>query len=275
MKNMVLFLLVFLAFALWLAVSFGVRDMFRAYTPNNVAETTVAGHVGEEQKRKVGCKEPPSFSGEQDMFSEWLFSIEKSIKALKPDDAVAFVGSYLEGDAKKWFMNLCTDRKMPASWNLFKEQLISAFKSEHDDEQNRLLLSSYASRATLETYITDCFLAKDVDELAKSALCVTGLSDSQVKRDVRRAHPKTLQDAIRAARTSYEDFTSRYACSFLKCSWWKASSVEKEGHTAFSRGKTSLNARRTVFFGVESWATAQSIVHLSKDRHPFHLFLIL
>ena len=106
-----------------------------AYTPDNVAGTTLteAGHVGEEQKRKVRCKEPPSLSGEQDMFSEWLFSMEESIKALKPDDAVAFVGSYLEGNAKKWFMNLCTDGKRPASWNLFKEQLISAFKSEHDE----------------------------------------------------------------------------------------------------------------------------------------------
>ena len=78
---MVLCLLVFLAFALGLAVSFGVRDMFRAYTPNNVAGATEAGHVGEEQKRKVRCKEPPSFSGEQDMFSEWLFLMEVSIKA--------------------------------------------------------------------------------------------------------------------------------------------------------------------------------------------------
>ena len=98
---MVLFLQVFLAFALGLAVSFAFRDMFRAYTPNNVAGTTLteAGHVGEEQKRKVRCKEPPSFSGEQDMFSEWLFSMEESIKALKPDDAVAFVGSYCSGEA--------------------------------------------------------------------------------------------------------------------------------------------------------------------------------
>ena len=70
---MVLFLLVFLAFALGLAVSFDVRDMFRAYTPNNVAETTEAGHVGEGQKRKVRCKEPPSFSGEQDKFSVVVF----------------------------------------------------------------------------------------------------------------------------------------------------------------------------------------------------------
>ena len=30
------------------------------------------------------------------MFSEWLLSMEESIKALKPDDAVVFVGSYLE-----------------------------------------------------------------------------------------------------------------------------------------------------------------------------------
>ena len=66
---MVLFLQVFLAFALGLAVSFAFRVMFCAYTPNNVAGTTEAGHVGEEQKRKVRCKEPPSFSGEQDMFS--------------------------------------------------------------------------------------------------------------------------------------------------------------------------------------------------------------
>ena len=150
---MVLFLLVFLAFALGLAVSFDVRDMFRAYTPNNIARTTEAGHVGEEQKRKVRCEEPHSFSGEQDMFSEWLFSMEESIKALKPDDdVVAFIGSYLEGNAKKWFMNLCTDGKRPASWNLFKEQLISAFKSEHDDERNRLLLFQLRQSGDLETY---------------------------------------------------------------------------------------------------------------------------
>ena len=67
---------------------------------------TEAGHVGEEQKRKVRCKEPPGFSGEQNMLSEWLFSMEESIKALKPDDAVAFVGSYLDCNAKKWIMNL-------------------------------------------------------------------------------------------------------------------------------------------------------------------------
>ena len=180
-----LFLQVFLAFALGLAVSFAFRVMFCAYTPNNVAGTTEAGHVGEEQKRKVRCKEPPSFSGEQDMFSEWLFSMEESIKALKPDDVVAFVGSHLDGNAKKWFMNLCTDGKRPASWNLFKEQLISAFKSEHDDERNRLLLVQLRQSGDLETYITDfltrCLLAKDVDELTKSALFVTGLSDSQVK----------------------------------------------------------------------------------------------
>ena len=59
---MVLFLLVFLAFALGPAVSFDVPVMFRAYTPNNVAGTTEAGHVGKEQKRKVRCKEHPSFS---------------------------------------------------------------------------------------------------------------------------------------------------------------------------------------------------------------------
>ena len=44
---------------------------------------------------------------------------------------------------------------------------------------------------------------------------------------------------------------------------------------AFSRGKTALNCEKDGVSGVESWATAQSIVHLSKDRHPFHLFLIL
>ena len=89
-------------------------------------------------------------------------------------------------------MNLCTDGKRPASWNLFKEQLISGFKSEHDDERNRPLLVQLRQSGDLETYITDflkrCLLAKDVHELTKSALFVTGLSDSQVQRDVRRAH---------------------------------------------------------------------------------------
>ena len=177
--------------------------------------------------------------------------MEESIKALKPDDVVAFVGSYLDGNAKKWFMNLCTDGKRPAKWNLFKEQLISAFKSEHDDERNRLLLVQLRQSGDLETYITDfltrCLLAKDVDELTKSALFVTGLSDSQVKRDVRRAHPKTLQDAIRAARTSYEDLQVDTPVPSSNAASGRLRQLKREGHTAFSRGKTALDARRTVF----------------------------
>ena len=89
----------------------------------------------------------------------------------------------------------------------------------------------------LTDFLKRCLLAKDVDELTKSALFVTGLSDSQVKRDVRRAHPKTLQDAIRAARTSYED---------LQVDDPVPSSNAVSGRLR-RRGKTALNARRTVF----------------------------
>ena len=74
---MVLFLLVFLVFALGLAVSFGVHDMFRAYTLNNVAGTTEAGHVSEEQKRKVRCKEPPSLVENKTCFRSGCFRWRK------------------------------------------------------------------------------------------------------------------------------------------------------------------------------------------------------
>ena len=163
---------------------------------------------------------------------------------------------------------------------MFKEQLTSAFKSQHDDERNRLLLVQLRQSGDLETSNTDflkrCLLEKDVDELTKSALFVTGLSDSQVKRDVRRTHvhPKTLQDAIRAARTSYEDLQvdtpvpSSNAVSGRLCQL-------KRRDTRLSAEERQRLMREGRCFRYRELGTAQSIVHFAKDRHPFHLFLIL
>ena len=68
---------VFLAFALGLAVWFDVRDLFRAYPPNNVAGTTAleAGHVGEEQKRKV--KSLPALAENKTCFRSGCFQWRK------------------------------------------------------------------------------------------------------------------------------------------------------------------------------------------------------
>ena len=58
----------------------------------------------------------------------------------------------------------------------------------------------------LEDYIArftgSCLLVPTLDELTKVTLFIEGLSDSELRREVRREHPKSMAEVTRAARTA-------------------------------------------------------------------------
>lgn len=164
--------------------------------------------------RRFG-REPRDFDGCQAEFHEWLFTADEAVRTRKPEDPVAYVSSFLQGNALRWFMNVTEGGERPATWEQFKDQLRRAFANPHDRERNRIRLVQARQSGDLESYITQftglCLVAKEVDELTKAALFVGGLENDQLRKEVRREHPQTLQDAIRSARTYVDDPSSNHS----------------------------------------------------------------
>ena len=149
-------------------------------------------------------REPSSFSGDPSSFKQWLFSVEESLSLVPSKDPVAFVSSYLEGNAKRWFMALCGDGKRPQSWDEFRSLLRAAFFPSHEKEQSRIALFRLRQTGSVQEYVNTfsslSLASEDCDELTKTLLFVEGLSE-HLRIPVRQTYPKSLQDAIRAAHT--------------------------------------------------------------------------
>lgn len=154
-------------------------------------------------------KDPPLFAGAPLDFKEWLFSVEEALRSRQPHDPVAYAASFMEGNARRWFMGLAERGERPKDWSRLKDLLTRAFAAPHEAERNRRLLVQCRQSADLESYITTfsglCLLAAEVDELTKATLFVAGLTNEQVRREVRREHPMSLQEAIRSARACADD----------------------------------------------------------------------
>ena len=119
-----------------------------------------------------------------------------------PKDPVVYVASYLEGNAKRWFINLCETGGRPRSWRDFRPLLKAAFFPTHEKEQSRVALFRLRQTASLQEYI-DAFSSLSLacegcHELTKSLLFVEGLHED-LRRQVRQIFPKSLQEAIRTA----------------------------------------------------------------------------
>ena len=80
----------------------------------------------------------------------------------------------------------------------------------HHDERRRFLLTQACQSGHLESYISSftglCLMAKEVDELTKATLFITGLANEELRREVRKQHLTTLQDAIRLVHGCAADF---------------------------------------------------------------------
>ena len=158
-----------------------------------------------ERKR---CKEPSSFGGRTEDFAEWLFSVQEALRTLQPADPVGYVASFLEGNARKWLISSWgpDGSRRPRDWLEFKSQLTNAFAEKDAEEWHRTRLIKTRQSGNLEEYITrfagSSLLVPALDELTKVTLFVEGLSSLELKKEVRREHPKSLSEATRAARTA-------------------------------------------------------------------------
>ena len=105
------------------------------------------------------------------------------------------------------FISHCEERGRPSDWSTLKELLVAAFAPPYESEQNRLLFLRARQRGTLDEYVTHfgslCLGVRNVDELTRTQVFVEGLTPA-LRWAVRREHPATVQDAVRAARTALE-----------------------------------------------------------------------
>ena len=115
---------------------------------------------------------------------------------------------FLERNARKWLITSWgpNGSLRPRNWLEFKSQLSSAFAEKDADEWHQVCLIKTRQSGNHEEYITrfagSSLLVPALDELTKVTLFVQGLSSSELKKEVRREHPKSLSEATRAARTA-------------------------------------------------------------------------
>ena len=169
---------------------------------------TIGDTFDPEGNRRRRCREPAVFTGEEEKFSEWLFSVEEALRVLRPEEPVGYVASFLDGNARKWLVSSWGPEasRRPASWKEFRTALKEAFAERYAEEKGCVRLFRTKQQGSLEEYITEfmgvCLTTEGVDDLAKTTLFIEGLASPEIKKEVRREHPQRLENAIRAARTA-------------------------------------------------------------------------
>ena len=177
-----------------------------AFVVKNSRGGTIVSVSGRSERKR--CKEPTGFGGRSEEFSQWLFSVQEALRTLQPDDPVGYAASFLEGNARRWLISSWgPDGSLrPSSWPEFKTQLSNAFAERDAEEWYRMRLVRTRQSGNLEDYIArftgSCLLVPTLDELTKVTLFIEGLSDSELRREVRREHPKAMAEVTRAARTA-------------------------------------------------------------------------
>ena len=120
-------------------------------------------------------------------------------------DQVDFASSFLEGTALLWFLSCLESRRTFANWAELKESLSATFGPLDEEEDDRLNLFALTQTGSLDDYIQDfsrlSLNVTALDEHSRALLFVRGLTDG-LRADAMREHPRTLSEAIRAARTA-------------------------------------------------------------------------
>ena len=122
-------------------------------------------------------------------------------------DAASWEASFLEGNAKLWFISLCDSDSRPESWEKFKDALSLAFSATNEQERARMTMFKTQRTGSLEDYILEfshiSLSVLQMDEHTHAALFVSGLG-SPLKAEVLKQHPVTLAEAIRISRTAFD-----------------------------------------------------------------------
>ena len=171
--------------------------------PSTLRTTVVA-------KNRALVRDPKLFSGTSNQFKEWVFSVELALRAnaVRPGaHEVDYAMSFLDGNARLWLLS-CLERghNFP-DWVSLKSALAETFGPVEAEEEFRLALFSLCQTdsMSLEEYVSECTRLSlgipDLDERSRALLFTRGLSN-HLNSEVMREHPRTLSDAIRAARVA-------------------------------------------------------------------------
>ena len=134
----------------------------------------------------------------------WSFDMEEALatRRLSPEQVI-FAASYLQGNAKVWFVHINDEGRRTTSWIDLKSLLSVTLGPAHDQERTRFQLLATKQEGALESYIVNfsslALMTPDLDNQTKAVIFTRGLV-KDLKKSVLQQHPVTLQDAIRAAR---------------------------------------------------------------------------
>ena len=89
---------------------------------------------------RTRCKEPSMFGGDSSLFREWLFTMDEAIRTLSPPVPVSYAASFLKGNARMWLIDSWGKGAGLSTWQAFRQQLLQAFSSLHEEERSRIRL---------------------------------------------------------------------------------------------------------------------------------------
>ena len=155
-------------------------------------------------------KEPFVFSGEASKFREWAFSVELGLRNQKfrnLSQEVDYAASFLDGNARLWLITSLEAGKLFSSWKDFKTALAEVYGPHHEQERARLQFFSLKQSGDLESFVAAfsrlSLLIPDMDEHSRAVAFLQGLAEP-LRTEALKEHPKTLSEAIKAARNFRE-----------------------------------------------------------------------
>ena len=128
-----------------------------------------------ERPRMRHVKSPPVFRGDTREFKEWAFAIELAMKSLQLDNAeerLSYAASFLEGNARLWFIASQEANTLFSDWPDLKSKLGEVYGPVYDREQARIDLFALHQDETLDEYINKFSrLSLQVPELDDHSSC--------------------------------------------------------------------------------------------------------
>jgi len=185
----------------------------RAFSVGSRCESTSAGSstygtTSAGSREYLRVKDPRVFSGDVNDLREWTFAVELAFRANRIQEGIAqvdFASSFLQGNALLWFLSCLDSGRSFPDWESLKTTLQETFGPLDAEEDSRLAFFSIIQKGGLDEYIREftrlSLNVSDLDQHSRALLFVRGLSDS-LRADAMREHPKTVSEAIRAARTA-------------------------------------------------------------------------
>jgi hypothetical protein len=172
----------------------------------NYAQHSPSNH---QFNHSVKPSKPSTFNGEVGRSAQlWLFELESYFIAagISDEDRTVFAVAMLKGEALSWAASIKLSDPRKVSWNEFKQVFLSRFYPVSTAIQSRAELLHLKQSDSINKYINTfqsiLHRIDDMNESDKIFFFVDGLS-SQLKTEVVKRQPKSLQDAVNIAVSVY------------------------------------------------------------------------